>query len=85
LISFNYFRWSRKNRKGSSKTSHSRRRYSRLWVHGLVPLADDLEPLAAVLGDLHLVSEAHVVGHVLARLTDVVGDLIDLVALLAAG
>jgi hypothetical protein len=69
----------------SCKTTHSRRRYSCQRVHGLVLFADDLEPLATVRGDLHLVAEAHVVGDVLARHADVVGDLVDLIALLGAG
>jgi hypothetical protein len=36
-------------------------------------------------GDLHLVAEADVVLHVLARHTDVVGDLVDVIAVLGAG
>jgi hypothetical protein len=39
----------------------------------------------AVGADLHLVAEAHVVLDVLARHADIVGDLVDLVALLGAG
>ncbi|HMF67728.1 MAG TPA: hypothetical protein VK602_08985, partial [Phyllobacterium sp.] len=68
-------RKSRKIAKESCKTTHSRRRYSGLLVHGLVPFADDLEALAAVVGDLHLVAE--LVGDVLAGHADVVGDLVD--------
>jgi hypothetical protein len=85
LVSLDFFRKSSKITKESCKTTYSRRRYSCQRVHGLVLFADDLEALAAVRGDLHLVAEAHVVGDVLARHADVVGDLVDLIALLGAG
>jgi hypothetical protein len=85
LISLDFLRKSSKIAKESRKTSHSRRRYSGLRVHGLVLFADDLEPLAAVRSNLHLVAEAHVVGDVLARHSDIVGDLVDVVPLLGPG
>jgi hypothetical protein len=84
LISFGFLRISCEVRYLSCKTTHSRRGYSGLRVHGLVPFADDLEALATVRGDLHLVPEPHVATDVLRGHADVVGDLVDLVALLGA-
>jgi len=60
------------------------RPYSWVGVRGLVLFGDKAQPLLAIGGDFHLVAESHVVLDVLAGHADVVGDLVDPIALLGA-
>jgi hypothetical protein len=59
--------------------------YSRADVRGLVLLVDETKPFLAVGAHLHLISEAHVMFEVPAEHADIVGDLVDLVALFSPG
>jgi hypothetical protein len=47
----------------------------------LILLADETQPLLTVGTNLHLILKTHVVLDVLARHADIVGDLVDLIAL----
>ena len=67
------------------KPGDLQRPYSRAGVRGLVLVVDETKPLLAVSADLHLVAEPHVMPDVLARHADIVGDLVNLIALLGAG
>ena len=67
------------------KPGDLQRPYSRAGVRGLVLVVDETKPLLAVCADLHLVAEPHVMLDVLAGHADIVGDLVDLIALLGAG
>jgi hypothetical protein len=54
-------------------------------VHGLVLVADDAKAFLTICTNLPLVAEAYVVLDVLAGHADVVGDLVNLIALFGAG
>jgi hypothetical protein len=83
LILQHFFRGFANFQNSLAKPPLARGRYSCNGVHGLV-LWDELEPFLAVGGDLHLIAESHIVLNVLAGHADVVGDLVDPIALLGA-
>jgi hypothetical protein len=70
---------------GVCKPGDWQRPYSRASVRGLVLAVDETKSLLAVGANLHLVAEPHVVLDVLTGHANIVGDLVDLIALLGAG
>ena len=85
LIYHNFFRKFCNQSQEFCKPGDLQRPYSRTGVRGLVLVVDETKPLLAVGANLHLVAEPHVVLDVLAGHADIVGDLVDLIALLGAG
>ncbi len=70
---------------GVCKPGDWQRPYSRAGVRGLVLAVDETKSLLAVGANLHLVAEPHVVLDVLTGHADIVGDLVDLIALFSPG